>query len=447
MDSYRFCLHNLLAALPPIHHRRGHGRATRLDSRSVQRSGLLRRSSHGGRPRRPTRLVSRRPRRHLWGNLRIREPCRQRPPRSRRSDGGPGPPDSPGWPGIRRLPLRRDEAGCGACAREHPHACGRLRFFSRREPREGRNRVRTPAARSGAPRGSSVTLGTRRICGGAVLCSGRPTAEAVFQVVDRCRPTLFFCVPTLYASMLQMQDAEDRFDLSSLRLCVSAGEALPADVYRRWVNRFGVEILDGIGTTEILHIFLSNRPGHVKPGSSGTPVPGYEAIIVDEGGRPVPRGEIGNLRVKGDSTMAYYWNRDEKTKETLFGPWIQTGDKYYQDEDGDVWYCGRSDDMLKVGGIWVSPIEVENTLIAHEAVLEAAVVGQQDAEKLVKPKAYVVLKDPKDASQELAEELKEFVRNRIAPYKKPWWIDFVPSLPKTASGKIQRDRLRQGGAR
>ena len=286
-----------------------------------------------------------------------------------------------------------------------------------------------------------------RVGAEAVLYSGRPTAEAVFQVVDRYRPTLFFGVPTLYASMLQLQDAGDRFDLSSLRLCVSAGEALPADVYRRWVNRFGVEILDGIGTTEILHIFLSNRPGHVKPGSSGTPVPGYEAIIVDEGGRPVPRGEIGNLRVKGDSTMAYYWNRDEKTKETLFGPWIQTGDKYYQDEDGDFWYCGRSDDMLKVGGIWVSPVEVENTLIAHEAVLEAAVVGQQDAEKLVKPKAYVVLKDPKDASQELAEELKEFVRNRIAPYKKPWWIDFVPSLPKTATGKIQRYRLRQGGAR
>ena len=230
-----------------------------------------------------------------------------------------------------------------------------------------------------------------------------------------------------------------------MRLCVSAGEALPADVYRRWVKRFGVELLDGIGTTEILHIFLSNRPGRVKPGSSGSPVPGYEAIIVDETGNPVRRGEIGSLRVKGDSTMAYYWNRHEKTKETLFGPWIQTGDKYYQDEDGDFWYCGRSDDMLKVGGIWVSPVEVENTLIAHEAVLEAAVVGQEDEEKLVKPKAYVVLKDPKTASKELAEELKEFVRNRIAPYKKPWWIDFVTSLPKTATGKIQRYRLRQGG--
>src|SRR5881409_2289280 len=544
MDSSRFCLRNLLAALLPIHRRSGHGRATRLDSRSVQRSGLLRRSSHGGRPRRPTCLVSRRPRRHLWGNLRIREPCRQRPPRSRRSDGGPGPPDSPGWPGIRRLLLRRDEAGCGACAREHPHACGRLPFFPRRQSRESRARLRTPPRRSelgacsseafetrgcggdakshhlqfeswvskasrslepadtskddvafwlyssgstGFPKGAvhlhhdmvvcSDTYGLQvlgiterdrtfsaaklffayglgnnmyfpmRVGAEAVLYSGRPTAEAVFQVLERYRPTLFFGVPTLYASMLQMQDAEDRFDLSSLRLCVSAGEALPADLYQRWVKRFGVELLDGIGTTEILHIFLSNRPGRVKPGSSGSPVPGYEAIIVDEAGNPVRRGEIGSLRVKGDSTMAYYWNRHEKTKETLFGPWIQTGDKYYQDEDGDFWYCGRSDDMLKVGGIWVSPVEVEATLVAHEAVLEAAVVGQQDAEKLVKPKAYVVLKDPKDASQELAEELKEFVRNRIAPYKKPWWIDFVPSLPKTATGKIQRYRLRQGGAR
>src|SRR5216117_1037359 len=447
MDSYRFCLHNLLAALPPIHHRRGHGRATRLDSRSVQRSGLLRRSSHGGRPRRPTRLVSRRPRRHLWGNLRIREPSRQRPPRSRRSDGGSGPPDFLDGPefvasffGAMKLgavpvpvntlmraadyrfllddsrakvaivsePLLL-EAGPALVQAKHlkhvvvvgeakgPH----LRFESwvSRIPRslEAADTSKDDVAfwlyssgSTGFPKAAvhlqhdmvvcSDTYGLHvlgiterdrtfsaaklffayglgnnmyfpmRVGAEAVLYSGRPTAEAVFQVIDRYRPTLFFGVPTLYASMLQMQDAEDRFDLSSLRLCVSAGEALPADVYRRWVNRFGVEILDGIGTTEILHIFLSNRPGHVKPGSSGTPVPGYEAIIVDEGGRPVPRGEIGNLRVKGDSTMAYYWNRDEKTKETLFGPWIQTGDKYYQDED-DFWYCGRSDDMLKVGGI------------------------------------------------------------------------------------------------
>ena len=283
-----------------------------------------------------------------------------------------------------------------------------------------------------------------RVGAEAILFPGRPTAEAVFQVIDQDRPTLFFGVPTLYASMLQVKNAESRFDLSSLRLCVSAGEALPAEVYRRWRERFRVELLDGIGTTEVLHIFLSNLPGHVKPGSSGVPVPGYEAIIVDEAGTPVPEGQIGNLRVKGDSTMAYYWNRHEKTKETLFGPWIQTGDKYYQDDDECFWYCGRSDDMLKVGGIWVSPIEVESTLVAHDAVLEAAVVGHEDADRLVKPKAYVVLKDPSSASPALAEELIEFVRTRIAPFKRPRWVEFVASLPKTATGKIQRYKLREG---
>jgi acyl-coenzyme A synthetase/AMP-(fatty) acid ligase len=192
---------------------------------------------------------------------------------------------------------------------------------------------------------------------------------------------------------------------------VSAGESLPADVYRRWAERFHLEILDGIGTTEILHIFVSNRPGQTRPGSSGLPVPGYEVMVADESGTVVPPGEIGNLWVKGESTMASYWN--------------------------------RPDDMLKVGGIWVSPIEVENTLIAHPAVLEAAVVGHQDADRLVKPKAFVVLKDASQASPELAEELTEFVRARIAPYKRPRWVEFVPSLPKTATGKIQRYKLRE----
>ncbi|MBI4608323.1 MAG: AMP-binding protein, partial [Candidatus Rokubacteria bacterium] len=215
------------------------------------------------------------------------------------------------------------------------------------------------------------------------------------------------------------------------------------ELYKRWTERFKVELLDGIGTTEILHIFLSNLPGRVKPGSSGVPVPGYEAIIVDEQGRPVPRGEVGNLRVRGDSTMAFYWNKHEKTKEALLGDWIQTGDKYYADEDGYFWYCGRSDDMLKVGGIWVSPVEVENTLVGHPAVLEAAVVGKEDTDKLVKPKAYVVLKDTYTVSPELEAELKGFVREKIAPYKYPRWIEFVPELPKTATGKIQRFKLRQ----
>jgi benzoate-CoA ligase len=282
-----------------------------------------------------------------------------------------------------------------------------------------------------------------RVGGEAVLYSGRPLPEAMFETMHRHRPTIFFGVPTLYAAMLQIPDAEKRFDLSSLRVCVSAGEALPEELYKRWGERFGVEILDGIGTTEILHIFLSNRPGRARPGSTGLPVPGYEAAIVDDEGRPVPRGEIGNLRVKGDSTMAYYWNQHEKTKATLFGSWIHTGDKYYEDGDGFYWYCGRGDDMLKVGGIWVSPVEVENTLVGHPAVLEAAVVGREDDERLVKPKAFVVLKDGQAPGAALEADIKQFVKDKIAPYKYPRWIEFVAELPKTATGKIQRFKLRQ----
>jgi len=276
----------------------------------------------------------------------------------------------------------------------------------------------------------------------AVLYPHRPTPEGVFEVISRFRPTLFFGVPTLYAGMLAVKDAEKRFDTSSLRLCISAGEALPDELFTRWRERFGVEIIDGIGTTEIGYIFISNRPGRARPGSSGLPVPGYELAIVDDEGRPVARGEIGNLRVKGDSTMAYYWNKHDKTKETLFGAWIQTGDKYYEDEDGYFWYCGRSDDMLKVGGIWVSPVEVEATLVRHPAVLEAAVVGREDSDRLVKPQAFVVLKEPAGGGDKLADELKAFVKDKIAPYKYPRWIDFVAELPKTATGKIQRFKLR-----
>ena len=276
----------------------------------------------------------------------------------------------------------------------------------------------------------------------SVLYPLRPQPESMFEQIARYRPTLFFGVPTLYAAMLAVKEAERRFDTSSLRLCVSAGEALPDELYARWRERFGVELIDGIGTTEILHIFLSNRPGAARPGSSGLPVPGYEAIVVDDEGRPVPPGEIGNLRVKGDSIMAYYWNKHEKTKETLFGPWIQTGDKYIQDKDGYFWFCGRADDMLKVGGIWVSPVEVEATLVRHAAVLEAAVVGKEDTDRLVKPKAFVVLKEPWKAGDALAGELKAFVKDKIAPYKYPRWIEFVGELPKTATGKIQRFKLR-----
>jgi len=275
----------------------------------------------------------------------------------------------------------------------------------------------------------------------SILYPHRPTPDVVFEILGRRRPTIFFGVPTLYAAMLAMKET-DRYDLSSLRLCVSAGEALPEEIYTRWQERFGVEILDGIGTTEILHIFLSNRPGRARPGSSGLPVPGYEAVIVDDDGRPVPPGEIGNLRVRGDSTMAYYWNKHEKTKDTLLGHWVQTGDKYWQDPDGYFWYAGRADDMLKVGGIWVSPVEVEAALVKHPAILEAAVVGREDQDRLVKPWAFVVLKEPESASAALALELQAFVKARIAPYKYPRGVEFVAELPKTATGKIQRFKLR-----
>jgi benzoate-CoA ligase len=298
----------------------------------------------------------------------------------------------------------------------------------------------------------------------AVLYPGRPLPEKMFEVLQKYRPTLFYGVPTLYAAMLQVAEQEalkmedpninepqssipsttlrTDLDLRSVRFCISAGEALPAEIYRRWKDRFKRDILDGIGSTEVLHIFLSNLPGKIKPGSSGMPVPGYEAKIVDEAGIEVPVGEIGNLLIKGDSTAAYYWNNHEKTKQTILGEWIRTGDKYYRDEDGYYWYCGRSDDMLKVGGIWVSPIEVESTLIEHPAVLESAVIGDVDEENLVKPRAFVVLKAGYAPSSELAEELKTFVKNKIAPYKYPRWIEFVKELPKTATGKIQRFKLR-----
>jgi benzoate-CoA ligase family protein len=279
----------------------------------------------------------------------------------------------------------------------------------------------------------------------AVYYPGRPLPEEMFRVIAQYRPTIFFGVPTLYASMLSVPNAKERFDCSSLRACVSAGEALPADILRRWEDTFNVPILDGIGSTEVLHIFISNRMGKIKPGSSGMLVPGYEALIADEDGRAVPEGEIGNLLIRGDSIAAYYWNKHEKTKDTIRGHWIYTGDKYYQDADGYFWYCGRSDDMLKVGGQWVSPVEVENTLIAHPAVLEAAVVGVTDSDKLVKPKAFVVLKQGYTASDALAEELKNFVKGKIAPFKYPRFIEFRPELPKTATGKIQRFLLRGTG--
>ena len=275
----------------------------------------------------------------------------------------------------------------------------------------------------------------------AIHYPGRPLAATMFQLIERYCPTIFFGVPTLYASMLSLPDVA-RYNCSSLRLCVSAGEALPAELQQRWQATFNVPILDGIGSTEILHIFISNRPGDIRPGSSGKPVPGYRALLVDEQGHEVAQGETGNLLIAGDSIAACYWNKHEKTKATMHGYWIQTGDKYFQDSDGYFWYAGRSDDMLKVSGQWVSPVEIENTLIAHPAVLETAVVGAPDAQGLIKPKAFVVLKEGLTPTEELTEELKAFVKERLAPFKYPRTIAFLPELPKTATGKIQRFRLR-----
>jgi len=286
-----------------------------------------------------------------------------------------------------------------------------------------------------------------------VLNPGRPTPETIFRYLEKFRPTVFFGVPTLYGQMLEYKAHQDRergakpdpnsnHELSSVRICVSAGEALPEEIYHRWKKRFGLDILDGIGSTEMLHIFLSNQPGAIKPGSTGKPVPGYELRLIDDEGKDVPQGEIGTLMVKGGSAAQMYWRKREKTRVTMQGEWINTGDKYYVDEEGYYWCAGRGDDMLKVGGIWVSPVEVENCLTHHEAVLETAVVGAKDEQGLVKPKAYVVLREGYTPSEELAEELKKWVLDRLAKFKYPRWVEFIPELPKSATGKIQRFKLR-----
>lgn len=276
-----------------------------------------------------------------------------------------------------------------------------------------------------------------------VLFPERSTPAAVYQTLETHRPTMFFCVPTLYAAMLQVAAEKTRDALASVRLCVSAGEPLPAEIFRAWKQRFGVEILDGIGSTELVHIYISNRAGAVQPGSSGTLVPGYEARIVDDSGERVSRGDIGNIEIRGPTRFSEYWNRPDATASSRDGDWFRTGDKYRIDEDGFYVYAGRSDDMMKVSGSWVSPFEVEAVLLEHEAVLECAVIGIPDEHTLIKPKAFVVLNEGQSASEELSLELKEFVKSRLAKYKYPRWISFVESLPKTATGKIQRYKLRQ----
>jgi benzoate-CoA ligase family protein len=276
-----------------------------------------------------------------------------------------------------------------------------------------------------------------------VLLPDRPRPETIFSTITKYRPTVFFGVPTLYASMLEVEDKEKKYDFSSLRICTSAGEALPTEIFNEWKERFGLDILDGIGSTELLHIFISNRPGDVKPGSSGKVVPGYQARIVDDKGEDVPDGEVGTLLVHGESTALYYYRHSEKTKTSMLGEWFNTGDKYRRDAEGYYYYRGRGDDMLKVGGIWVSPIEVEDALVSHPAVLEAAVVAKKDEHSLVKPKAFVVLKKGNKPSEKLAADIQAFVKKSIAPYKYPRWLEFVKDLPKTTTGKIQRYKLRE----
>ena len=276
----------------------------------------------------------------------------------------------------------------------------------------------------------------------SILMAERPTPSSVARVLKEKKPTIFYGVPTLYAAMLASPDLPKRGEIA-LRRCASAGEALPEDVGKRWTERLGVEILDGIGSTEMLHIFVSNRPGQVRYGTTGMPVPGYDIRLLDEQGQPVKDGELGELQISGPTSAAYYWNNREKSRDTFLGRWTRSGDKYTRDAQGYYTYGGRTDDMLKVSGMYVSPFEVEGALMTHEAVLEAAVVGVPDEKHLIKPKAFVVLKPGQAGSAQLASDLQEHVKSRLAPFKYPRWIEFAAELPKTATGKIQRFKLRQ----
>jgi 4-hydroxybenzoate-CoA ligase len=276
-----------------------------------------------------------------------------------------------------------------------------------------------------------------------VLLPDRATPNAVLDTMRRCQPTIFAGVPTLYASLLANPAIGPNAGSDRLRRCISAGEALPEDIGIRWKRMVGVSILDGIGSTEMLHIFISNRPDDVRYGTSGKPVPGYAAMVVDEHDRPLPHGEAGELVVSGRSAADGYWNQREKSRRTFRGEWTYTGDTYTRDVDGYFRFHGRRDEMLKVGGVWVSPFEVEEALIAHPAVLEAAVVGKEDRDGLTKPCAFVVLNVQPQDRDALGVQLKEHVKQRIGVWKYPRWIEFVDGLPKTATGKIQRFRLRE----
>lgn len=278
-----------------------------------------------------------------------------------------------------------------------------------------------------------------------ILLGGRPTPEVVFEVIEAARPTIFCGVPTLFAAMVNACDEAGRVPDHRLRICVSAGEALPQEVGEHWDRQWKVPILDAVGSTEMLHMFLSNRPGDIVYGTSGRPVPGYDVRLVDEDDRDVADDGIGELLVRGPSSPEGYWNRREKSKSTFVGHWTRTGDKFRRTADGRFVYCGRADDMFKVSGIWVSPFEVEQALIEHPAVLEAAVVARRDKQHLEKPAAFVVLKQGFDRS--VTKEFKDFVKKKIGAWKYPRWIEVVDELPKTATGKIQRFKLRDAGPR
>lgn len=287
--------------------------------------------------------------------------------------------------------------------------------------------------------------------GATALFSERSTPEKLFEVIERYRPTILTTVPTMINSMLNMPGGSSRDlsrRLSSVRFCYSAGEALPVELYERWKKNLGVEICDGIGSAEMFHIYITNQPEDVKPGSLGKVVEGYEAKIVDASGEELPTGEMGTLKIKGDSAALCYWNAHEKSKETFAGDWCTTGDQFHVDTEGYYWYHGRTDDMLKVSGIFVAPAEIENCLLQHEAVLECAVIGYDSGDGLIKPKAFVVLREEaqspmSNVQSPLAEELKDFVKSHLAPYKYPRWIEFVSSLPKNDRGKIDRKKLKQ----
>ena len=277
-----------------------------------------------------------------------------------------------------------------------------------------------------------------------VLFSGSPRQVAgVLKTIETFKPTVFVSVPTVYGAILAMPNFDERYKLDSIRMCISAGEALPAPAWQAWKDATGLDILDTIGCTETYHTFMANRPGAIRPGSSGKPIAGYDVRLVDDEGNDLPAGEVGHLMVRGESTALFYLHQYEKSRHTFRGEWLFTGDRYSMDDDGYYWHAGRGDDMLKVGGLWVSPVEIENVLSEHDAVTECAVVGHHDNAQLLKPRAFVCLRDDEEASNELLGELLKLCARKLETHKRPRWIEFADTLPRTATGKVQRFRLRE----